>query len=102
MDDVEPKSMLPVHMILGASDYSRVKTTTPAKVGDVGKPVAEKTRLGWTIMSQGREMNHSYLMLTRSTHEDYMELCSLDVLGLKDPTEGDQTTVLEEFKEQLT
>jgi hypothetical protein len=102
MDDVEPKSMLPVHMILGASDYSRVKTTTPAKVGDDGKPVAEKTRLGWTIMSQGREMNHSYLMRTRSTHEDYMELCSLDVLGLKDRPEDDQTTVLEEFKEQLT
>jgi hypothetical protein len=102
MDDVDTKPMLPVHMILGASDYSRVKTTTPAKVGDDGKPVAERTRLGWTIMSQGREMNHSYLMLTRSTHEDYMELCSLDVLGLKDRPEGDQTTVLEEFKEQLT
>ena len=102
MDEVDTKPMLPVHMILGASDYSRVKTTTPAKVGDDGKPVAERTRLGWTIMSQGREINHSYLMLTRSTHEDYMELCSLDVLGLKDRPEGDQTTVLEEFKEQLT
>jgi hypothetical protein len=64
--------MLPVHMILGASDYSRVKTTTPAKIGDDEKPVAEKTRLGWTIMSQGQEMNHSYLMLTRSKHEDNM------------------------------
>jgi hypothetical protein len=31
-----------------------------------------------------------------------MELCSLDVLGLKDRPEGDQATVLEEFKEQLT
>ena len=103
MDDVDSKPMLPVHMILDASDYSRVKTTTPAKVGDDEKPVAEKTRLGWTIMSQGREMNHSYLMmLTKSTPEDYMELCSLDVLGLEDRPEGDQTTVLEEFKEQLT
>ena len=102
MDDVDSKPMLPVHMILGASDYSRVKTTTPAKVGDDGKPVAEKTRLGWIIMSQGRETNHSYLMLTKSTPEDYMELCSLDVLGLEDRPEGDQTTVLEEFKEQLT
>jgi hypothetical protein len=41
-------------------------------------------------------------MLTRSTREDYMQLCSLDVLGLKDRPEGDKTTVLEEFKEQLT
>ena len=96
------KPMLPVHIILGASDYSRVKTTTPSKVRDDRKPVAEKTRLGWTIMSQGKEMSHSYLMLTRSKHEDYMELCSLDVLGLQDRPEGDQTTVFEEFKEQLT
>ncbi|XP_028394878.1 uncharacterized protein LOC114519022 [Dendronephthya gigantea] len=101
MDDVDSKPTLPVHMILGASDYSRIKTTTPAKVGDSGKPVGEKTKLGWTIMSPGRETKHSYLMLTRSTQEDYLELCSLDVLGLEDRPEGDQTTVLEEFKEQL-
>ena len=102
IDDVDQKPMLPVHMILGASDYSRVKTTTPAKVGDDRKPVTEKTRLERTIMSQGKEMSHSYLMLTRSTHEDYMALCSLDILGLQDRPEGDQTTVWEEFKEQLT
>ena len=102
MDDVDTKPMLPVHMILGTSDYARIKTASPAKVGGDGKPVAERTRLGWTIMSQGREVNHSYLMLTRSAHEDYMELCSLDVLGLKDRPEGDLTTVLEEFNEQLT
>jgi hypothetical protein len=44
MHDVDTKPMLPVHMILGASDYSRVKTTTPAKIGDDGKPVAERKR----------------------------------------------------------
>ena len=59
MNDIDQKPMLPTHMILGASDYSRVKTTTPAKVGDDRKPVAEKTKLGWTIMSQGMEMSHS-------------------------------------------
>ena len=102
MDDVDTKPMLPVHVILGTSDYARIKTATPAKVGDDGKPVAERTRLGWTITSQGREMNHSYLVLTRSAHEDYMELCSLYVLKLKDRPKGDQTTVLEKFNEQLT
>lgn len=84
MDDVDTKTILPVYMVLGASDYARIKTATPAKVGDDGKPVAERTRLGWTIISQGRKMNHSYLMLTRSAHEDYIELCSLDVLGFED------------------
>ena len=56
MDDVDKKPMLPVHMIVDASDYSRVKTTTPAKVGNGRKLVAEKTRLEWTIMLQGKEV----------------------------------------------
>ena len=53
-------------------------------------------------MSQGRQLNHFYLMLTRSEHEDYIKIYSLDVLGLKDRPDGDQATVIEEFKEQLT
>jgi hypothetical protein len=65
-------------------------------------PVAEKTALGWTIMSPGREINHSFLMFTKSSQEDYMHLCSLDVLGLEDRAEGHQGSVYQEFKEQLT
>ena len=40
-------------------------------------------------------------MLTRTTQEDNMQLCNLDVLGLSDHPEGDQVRVHEEFKEQL-
>ena len=40
--------------------------------------------------------------VNQSTPEDYMGRFSLDILGLEDRPEGDQTTVLEEFKEQLT
>jgi hypothetical protein len=102
MNDGDEKALLPVHLILGASDMSRVKTSEPARVGDDGMPVAEKTALGWTIMSPGREMNHSFLMFTKSSQKDYMHLCSLDVLGLEDRAEGDQGSVYQEFKEQLT
>ncbi|XP_028405809.1 uncharacterized protein LOC114528390 [Dendronephthya gigantea] len=102
MNDIDEKALLPVHLILGASDMSRIKTTVPAKVGNDGMPIAEKTALGWIIMSPGREKNHSYLMFTKSSQEDYMHLCSLDVLGLEDHVEGDQGSVYREFKEQLT
>ena len=37
-----------------------------------------------------------------ATQEDYILLCSLDVLGLEDRPEGDQESVYREFKEQLT
>eukprot|EP00794_Sanderia_malayensis_P020707 gene20707-biopygen17093 len=40
-------------------------------------------------------------MLATNSHEDYMGLCNLDVLGVEDKPEGDQLNVYEEFKEQL-
>ena len=42
------------------------------------------------------------MFLTQTSAIDYEELCKLDVLGLKDNLSGDQETVYEEFKEQLT
>ena len=61
---------------------SKMKTAVPARVGEDGMPIAEKITLGWAIMSPGREINHSYLMFTKTTQEDCIHLCSLDVLGL--------------------
>ena len=46
MDDDDRKANLPIHVILGASDYSRNKTRASAKLGGDGQPVAEKTKLG--------------------------------------------------------
>ena len=42
------------------------------------------------------------MMLTQTTHVDYEELCRLDVLGLEDSSDNDQSFVFQEFKEQLT
>ena len=33
MDDDDTKSSLPVHLVLGASDYARIKTKTAPRVG---------------------------------------------------------------------
>ena len=49
--DNDPKPFLPVHLILGASDYRTIKTAEPPRVGQLGEPVAEKTKFGWTIIS---------------------------------------------------
>ena len=101
MTDYDPKPYLPVHLILGASDYAAFKTSERPRVGLPGEPVAEKTKLGWTIMSSGTEIDHTNMLLTQTSHVDYEELCRLDVLGLEDTPEHDQRTVYAEFREQL-
>ena len=98
MDDVNTKSELPIHLILGASEYSRIKTDTKPRIGKAGEPIAELTTLGWTMMSAGRERNLS-VYLTRTSSADYEQLCSLDVLGLQDRPAGDQRSVYDDFKE---
>ena len=99
MDDNDE---LPVHVILGASDYSRVKMETKPRIGQQLEPIAELTTSGWTVMSAGSESNLSNVYATRTSSADYQELCSLDVLGLEDRQEGGQLVIYEGFAEQLT
>ena len=101
MDDTDTKQELPVHLILGTSEYTKIKTKTTPKLGKPGEPVAEFTQLGWTIMSPGKEADLTKMLLTQTTSSDYENLCRLDVLGLKDHPAGDQDNVYQEFKEQL-
>ena len=102
MNDKDKKPELPIHMILGASEYTKVKTETKSKLENPGEPVAELTALGWTIMSPGNKADLSSIYLTRSSTADYQNLCKLYVLGLEDRAQGDQATVYEDFKQQLT
>ena len=102
MEDKDSKDTLPVHLILGASDYARIKTETAPRVGAKSEPIGEKTKLGWTIMSPGKEVDLSPIFFTQTSHVDYDNLCKLDVLGLADSSTGDQAEVDTEFKEQLT
>jgi hypothetical protein len=52
-------------------------------------------------MSSGKELDHSKMLLTQTSHTDYEDLCRLDILGLEDRHEHDQQTVHAEFREQL-
>lgn len=102
MEDNDSKAKLPVHVILGAGDYMRIKTAEKPRVGKIGEPVAERTKFGWTILAQGKELDYSAMFVTQTSKCDYDELCRLDVLGLSDKPEHDQHEVYAEFREQLT
>ena len=102
MEDHDEKERLPVHLIIGSGDYSKIKTATKPRVGTPGEPVAELTKFGWTIMSPGEEVNLNPMFLTQVHRENYEQLCRLDVLGLRDSQTDDQQDVYSEFKEQLT
>lgn len=101
IEDYHAKEEVPVHLILGASDYARIKTRTAPRIGSSDEPVAELTKLGWTIISPGKEVDLTNLYLTRSSSEDYERLCALDVLGLEEASCGNHDEVYQKFKNQL-
>lgn len=101
MDDYDKKGQLPIHVILGSGDYARIKTATKPLIGKEGEPVAERTKLGWMILSPGTEFDKTKMLLTQTSQLDFDKLCRLDVLGLTDSAETDQLPVYEEFQEQL-
>ena len=93
MVDNDHKPKLPVHLILGASHYMRIKTSEWPRVGEISDPVAEKTWFGWTIIAQGKEIDYTALLLTQTSQSEYKGLCQIDVLGLLDSPEYDQNEV---------
>lgn len=82
IEDTDTKSLLPVHVILGASNYAKIKTSTTQRAGAIGEPEVEYTLFGWTIMSPGTEQNLDSMFLTRTTSTSYEGLCRTDVLRL--------------------
>ena len=98
MDEKEKKPSLPIHLILGNSEYSKIKTEQNPRIGKSGEPIGEFTKFRWTIMSPGYESKLDNVYLTRNSSADYEQLCSLDILGLSDNPEGDQQPVHEDFK----
>ena len=53
LNDYDTKSELSIHIILGISDYTKIKTPERARIGSPGEPIAELTKLGWYIVSPG-------------------------------------------------
>ena len=101
IQETATKKELPIHIILGAGEYTKIKMAGYQRVGKVGEPVAEQAKFGWTIMNSGGESGQGNIFLAQAVSSDYEQLCRLDVLGLQDTVSGDQSVVHEEFVEQL-
>ena len=101
MEETDTKKILPIHVILGANEHTKIKMTGYQRVREIGEPIAEQIRFGWTLMSSGAEGDIENMFLTWTLVADYEELYRLDVLGLEDTPIGDQRVVYQEFLEQL-
>ena len=65
--DHDTKKDLPVHAILGAGDYTKIKTQERVTVGQPGEPIAELTRLGWVVISPGQESGRTNFLKLQFT-----------------------------------
>ena len=88
--DCDTKHQLPIHVVLGSREYAHVTSDTKPQIGQDGEPAAEKTNLGWFIMSPGSEFDHNTMLLMQTSQSDNEDLCRLDILGLADTPEHDQ------------
>ena len=79
--DHDTKKNLLVHFILGTGGYTEIKTQ--GRVEQSGEPIAEQTRLGWVLIFPGQESGLTNMYSKTSGH-DYENLCSLDVLEVKE------------------
>ena len=104
MNENQTKVTLPIHAILGVSNFTKINTQEIPQIGEIGDPVAELTKLGRVIMSPGKESSFSNVLLRTAAINTYEELCSLNVLGLSDThhLSRPDDVVLEKFRSQLT
>ena len=88
-----------IHLILGDSMYSRIRTERVFK-GNPGEPLVEETTFGWVVHGGDEYTSDGVCMYLREVN-DYEKLYSLDVLGVEDRGENDQFDVLRDFKENI-
>ena len=62
MNENQTKATLLIHVILGASGFTKIKTQERPQIGQISDPVAELTKLGWVIMSPGNESSYSNML----------------------------------------
>ena len=101
MNERDTKPELPIHVILGASDYVKIKMRKCPRVGKINESIAEQTKMGWVIMSPGRESELVSSLYTRTSVNDFNRLCDIDVLGVEENHLSHDENVYKKFKQQL-
>ena len=84
MNETDTKPELPMHVILWAGDYVKIKMQKRPRVGKINEPIAEQTKVGWVIMSSGREIDFVSSLYTKTSMSDFDCLCDIDVLGVEE------------------
>ena len=74
LNDYDTKSELPIHMILGISDYTKIKTPERVRIGLPREPIAELTKLCWCIVSPGKENDITNILFSQTFIHDYKKL----------------------------
>ena len=59
MNKNQAKATILIHVFLGASDFTKIKTQERPRIGEMDDPVAELIKLGWVIMRLGKKSSHS-------------------------------------------
>ena len=70
-NDHDKERELPVHVILGMNDYTRIKTQERPRVGLPGEPIAELSKLGWVILWPGKKNTSTNILFTKTSLCDY-------------------------------
>ena len=70
-NDHDKERELPVHVILGMNDYTRIKTQERPRLGLPGEPIAELSKLGWVISWPGKENTSTNILFTKTSLCDY-------------------------------
>ena len=102
-DDEGSDELQPVHVILGAADYQRIKITEPVVLGKNPDkdPGAELTMLGWTLCERRTQLSSGIekSFLLNTGHEEFEQMCGLEVLGLSDT--NSESMFHQDFSENL-
>ena len=83
-DEESSSEQLPVHIILGAADYQRIRSARKPVLGAISDkdPGPENTMLGWMLCGQTQSddkvLDKEFFLSSRKS--EFEKLCSLDVL----------------------
>ena len=90
-----------MQVIVGVNEYTKIKTQKRPRVGLPGEPIAEITKLGWVILSPGKENTSTNIFFTKTSLHDCEKLYSLDCFGIEEKHQKNNEFVYGEFRKQI-